>query len=376
MKRYQATILSICLIQASACLYAQNNYNIPGYRDGRLLNSHSRVIFQARTIFGLEAKFKNLGEITYPSDLDADGDGEIVEFVFNDGYINLSEDESTFSSDFAFDMENANVGSDGIVESFTLNRYRTSPSNEVFSESPSTTAAGWEVAYQYEWGTRQDRLRYGFIAGFAVNDLNFTTNQVVNGSFYVQTAQVNLNGPEITYVDGDVYRGASDGPSIDLASDVNFNSETEELVVQDIWGQGAVVVPSEVASWVDHDGILANLRMGPLLSYQIINRLHLQASAGLNFSYYNSNVSVRETLFDLIGASDYTVFKNHDSVDWLVGYYLEAAAYYYLNDRTAAYGSVQMFSMNSPSSDSVEGVDYEVNLKSSFVFSLGVKLAL
>jgi len=375
MKKQLLLISALFASQAATFLHAQEQ-QLPAYMDSRLINSRSRVILQARTMFGLEANFTNLGQVAYPADLDNNGDGEVIDFVFNDGFLNLSQENSTLSAEFRFDMDNATVGSDGLVDSFTLNRYRSSGTEEVFSESPSSAPTGWEVAYQYEWGNRSDRIRFGVIAGFAMNNLDFSTKQIINGDMYVQTARVSLNGPEISYTEGGSYLGSPDGPLVDLQNDVTFDPNVENLVVQDVWGEGEVVVPSQVTSMIDNNGVIANFRMGPLFNYHIGKRIHLQASVGVNVAYYNSTVTVTQTLENLVKNNDFTVFKSVDTGEFLAGYYLEGSAYYYINNRTAAYTSIQMFDVNSPDSDNIEGVNYDVDMRGTVILSLGIKLAL
>jgi hypothetical protein len=346
----------------------------PPHYSNQYVNSKSQVIFQSRVIFGLKASFTNLGEINYLVDSDDDEDGDTIEYVFNDGYINLTDENATFTSDFGFQMDNANIDSRGLVSSFSLNRYRTTGTEDVYSDTDSASM-GWEVAYQYEWGTRMDRFRFGFIAGIGLNEFGFEVNETIDGEVYRQTAQVSLDGAEISFVENGAYTGAEGGPVINLEEDLDFDPGEEFLLVQDVWQTGEVVVSSQVNSTVELDGVLATMRFGPTFSYKPFNRFHLKGSAGLSLNYMNTDASVWESMDFLLNTGTQTSYENSNAHDWLYGFYAEGSFYYYLNERTAAYGAIQLFHTGNADPAESEGVLYEVDLQSGIVFSLGLQLS-
>lgn len=355
-------------------IFAQEPKADPRYFDTRYLNSHSKLTLQTRFVFGLEASFSNLGELDYPVDTDEDEDGVFIDYLFSDGYIDLIDTDSLYTSDFQFQMVNAEMNHEGFVESFTLNQYRSTPSLEEFIDE-GEVSSGWELAYQYEWGTRSDKFRFGILAGFALNSAEYSVSETVTGDLYVQSAQVVFDNPQITYIRDGVYTGSTDGPSIHIEDDMEFDQDQESLVVQDVWQVGEVIVPSEVDASADLDVVITNFRLGPTLTYKITDRLHFQGSAGLNLTYVYQDVAVQESMEYLLNIGVTQVFSTDNHTDWLGGYYVDGTFYYYINERTAAYGSLQAFRTDNPNPSSSEGVKYKINLKNNIVFSFGLQLS-
>ena len=370
------TLIAVGLPSAGP-LTAQVDLWDPARLQRQQIDQHSRVILQSRVIFGVSASFANLGEVSYALDEDDDNDGDFTELLFDDGYINFEADGSTFTSDFGFQMENAEFNAEGLVDAFTLSRYRSTATDEIFEDDASSV--GWEVAYQYQFGRPRDRFRYGFVAGFALNRFEFNIEETVNGQLFSQTATVSLTNPQITYVAGGTYRGGPDGPSIDLEQDLDFDPNAEGPVTQSVWPEGEVIVPADVDSTVDLETIFTNFRLGPTISWQPFDRFHLQASAGFNLTYFYQDVDILETItfVENIGGAttDFTDGDDKtDSSEWLAGFYVEGAAYYYLNNHAAIYGSWQVFDTNNPEPAETEDVVYEVDLADTMVISVGLEM--
>ncbi len=372
-RRFIRTAFLLSLISTTA--QGQGSSNLPSSFDTRYVNSHTTLRFQSRFVFGIDATFTNLGELGYPEDTDDDEDGEFIDFLFSDGYIDLASEDTSYTSAFQFQMDNASVDQDGFVDSFNLNRYRSTASDDVFTVDDDISI-GWEFAYQHEWGTRHDRLRYGLLAGLAINRFNFGLNETVNGDMYMQTATVTLDGPRISYVESGVYTGSTDGPSINVDEDMSFDTDTESPVVQDVWQVGEVIVPSTVNAFADLDVVLTNFRLGPTIDYRITDRFHVMGSAGLNLTFMHQDITVAQNMDYLLNIGATGSYERNSTTDWLGGYYVEGGFYYYINESTAAYGSISTFKANNPDTQAgEEGVRYNVNLKDNIVFSLGVKLS-
>ncbi len=372
MKLHLAPITCLLSLVLPMAATGQEPKSDPAFYQSALINSHSRLIVQAKALFGIEASFSNLGEIGYPTDESDDGD--LLEYYFNDGYINLLDDSSTLTSDFQFEMDNAQVNLSGLVESFTLSRYRSTATDEIFNESPDSKL-GWEIAYQYEWGSRKSKLRWGIVTGVALNDMDFNTTQTINGEMYIQTAQITFTNPSISYVSGETYYGSADGPMISLQDNLVMDLSQESLVYQDVWQGDPVLIASDVTSRVNMDGILANLRIGPTVNYAMNDRLHLQGGIGVSYTYFSYNVSVWESLNNTLLNSSYTEYDDQTQGQWLPGYYIESALYYSINERTSLFSSLQIQGLDNPGTGSVEDVQYDVDLNGTYSISVGLNMA-
>lgn len=337
-------------------------------------------------LFGVTARIENLGNIGYPESEDGNT------LLFDDGFITLPTDPDADSTSlFGFSMENAKYNIDGDVTSFELNRYRSESTGQSI-EQDIDGSHGWEVTYDYFWGSRKDRWRLGVRAGFAINDLDFDSSTVVHGRLLVQTARINL-GPGISYSPGGGYdgRNGEGGPSVkvpnaDEAEGINSGEgymdpstdltvDAEHDYVEYIYQTGEEqVVASTVNTVFQSNGVMAMARVGPILSLRLAYGFQVEVSAGLLGLYYSSEISMYEVLTLPVtgGRRAETVFASESDVLW--GYYAEGLLRYSLTDRVSFYTGMMYFDLqNQPKADISES-RYLVTFDTPVIASAGVSV--
>ncbi len=373
MKLFSAIILlGLTLGPSFALAQPQYFYRRPDPKEPK-----SRISFSGQVLFGIETEVQNLGNIGYPT---TGGDSDVL--LFNDGYVAPHPGGGEATSDYGFEMDNARYDADGYVTSFDLTRYR--------SESLGTTAAadlssayGWEVAYDYQWGTRTDRFRLGIRAGISLNNLDFASTSTVDGRLIFQRATFDVPDGTISHEEGGSYQGSGSGgsPAIDIdpAQDLTGGAGEQE-VVEPVWNGEDVVVPSRVNSIFTLDGLLANLRVGPTLAMQLAWGFDLELSAGLMGVYYTSDITMRERLLNLptnetiFAEANAQEFESGTEGEFLFGVYGEGLLRYRATERVSLYSSLLYMSVQDPSSRALDSVDYQISFETPVIATGGLSV--
>lgn len=341
------------------------------YRRPQIKEDKSRISFSAQVLSGIDVELRNLGTLHYPG-----GNSGEFPLQFNDGYVQPVAG-SDLTSDLGFLMENARVNADGYVESFDLTRYRSESLGAGFKEEISS-GYGWEVVYDYQWGSRKDRFRLGVRAGMSLNRLQFDADTTVEGKYLMQTATFHFSEPSISHssAPGAFYIGnPAGGPAVNPHVDL---VETE--VVERVWDGDDVVVPSRVRNQFKLDGLAFNARLGPTLAVRLLNRFDFEVSAGAVGVYYDADISMRKTLLNLpfsgnLAGGPSAAWEEHGSdSEFLYGFYGEGLLRFHASERTSFYLSAVYMSLNNPESTALPETEYEVSFDSPMMLALGVSL--
>jgi len=341
------------------------------YRRPQLKEDRSRISFSAQFLTGVNVELRNLGTIDYPG-----GDSSEFPRQFNDGYVQPVAD-SDLTSDLGFMMENASVDENGYVTSFDLTRYRSETLGAGLEEEISS-GYGWEVVYDYQWGSRKDRFRLGVRAGISLNRLQFDSDTTVEGKYIMQTGTFHFSEPSISHssAPGAYYIGrASGGPTVNPNVDL-----IESEVVEPVWNGDDVVVPSQVRSQFKLDGLAVNARVGPTLAIRILNRLDFEVSAGAVGVYYNADIEMKKNLLNLPLSDNFaggptTAFEESGTdSEFIYGFYGEGLLRFHATERTSFYVSAVYMSLNNPESSALKNTDYEIAFDSPMMLAVGVSL--
>lgn len=357
MRFAKTFVLLAALLAGATAAHAQRFF------EEQQLTQNTKVTFSSRIMYGVEGTFSNVGEIRYPED-----DDGVVELVFNDGYINKPTEQSTKTSDFGFEMDNATTNAEGEVSAFTLNRYRSLPGEDQFSDD-SGLSHGWEFTYQYEFGHQTDRLRFGLMSGLAMNDLDVSTSVTATGTLLRQQLTIEVDGG-IIFVPNSRYTGGDSGPQIEVPGQVG----DEEEVVQDRWDGDPEAVPALVDADMELDGVLANFRLGPTVSYRPFENIFVNAAIGASGIFYGSTFTTTEVLTNSLLAQEQIESSSESTGEFLYGYFGELSVVYNLNEQTSVHLGVQYFGIvDNPSGTSEESeVGYELDLQDGFVVTTGI----
>lgn len=347
----------------------------------------STISFGARMLTGVQLDLSNLGEVDYPSvDPSQIPEGQVV-FAFHNGQINFDPDADSTSA-FSFLWENAHLVDSPtatnpdrqLATGFDMSRYRSQSTGAGASADPES-AYGWEVTYNYQWGKASDRFRFGYLAGFAINNLDFQYNNTVSGRGIYQSITIQLpDGQEIAYVPGEsIYIGDPKGgsyirPGIDFPD--NLEGLEEFLSGYWDWSTGEFVeTESQVATSLDYDGIMAMLRFGPTFSWRIVRDLNLDLSAGILGMYLNSRVSLQQALVNLPTSNDYIDRTQVEASDYLLGFYGEGALRYQMTDRVGFYTSLMYFQTQKVENKDLGTASYDLSLDSPLIGTAGMRVA-
>jgi hypothetical protein len=385
-----ASLALLALTLGAPLLEAQR----PIYRQARVEEQNSRVGFSARVMLGVDLSLSNLGSVSYPElspGLEREGrtgyqfsDGALlVDIVGYDANNNPILADATANFQFAY--ENATIArvptsfdqhQDAIVD-FSLSRYR-SASFGATGEADGESNYGWEITYQYEFGKSTDRLRFGFIGGVAINNLDFSYAGTVQGDAFVQSFVLRPNRPIILGPNdnrtGFWSSGQDDGYEIDLDENpIDLNAPDDRFL--DYGNDGLAPVIAEVASNFDYDGILAMLRLGPSVNLRIIDHVHAELSAGLVGVYLNSRIRLDQVLLNLptLPSDPGDVFEQ-DRSDYLLGYFAEGLLRYQMTPRVGFYGSLMYLKVQDLGNTTIGDVHYDLSLQSPMFATAGMRL--
>ncbi len=345
------------------------------------------ISFSARMLFGVQLDLANLGEVGYPTvDPQLIPEGQVA-YVFNNGQI-LFDPDADFTSDFSFAWENAHLEDSPtaldpnrqVATGFDVSRFRSQSTGATGSADPDSSY-GWEVSYQYQWGKRTDRFRFGYLAGFAVNNLDFGYQNTVTGRGIFQSITIDLpDGQEITYVPGEsIYIGDPESgyylePGVSFPGDLG---DLEEFLsgYWD-WSTGEFIeTDSRVATNLSYDGIMAMVRLGPTFSWRIIKDLNLDLSAGVLGMYLNSKITLQQALINLPTSNNYVDRAQVETSDYLLGVFGEGSLRYQMTDRVGFYTGLMYFKTQDVKSKQIGTAEYELGLDTPLIGTAGMRVA-
>jgi len=303
-------------------------------------DSTNRVTLSLRFGLNLHAKFSGFGT--------AAGAGQ-----YFDGYV-LTDSTGNYlgyTSNWGYD----HAGQYNPNNTFTFNR----PSlvgNSAGNTGGDTSGPGFEIAYDHQFGVKEDwhNLRYGLEG--ALNYLNISLNNSGSSSTAIATDTYTFGG-----IPGQIpaagYRGTYNGNPGDpvLVAGATPGSATGTLQTKDnfsadLWGG----------------------RLGPYVELPLgkQEQFTLALSGGLALGLINANESWQETLTPLNGSPS-TISGGGSSFDILWGWYLGATANYQLNKQWGLSAGLQYQDLGTYSHN-FSGRNAQLDLSQALYFQVGV----
>lgn len=364
MSIYRLLLLSLFIVCGVA-----GQQGLPEFMIREVPPQHHGWRINFRIPFGAEARFENLGDVQYPSD-------ENIDFVFNNGYIDRTFADSDETSDFSFQMSQAEFNIDGFVTSAELTRFRTESLEPPATES-SSASYGWEVAYQYEFGHRNDKLRWGLIVGFSFDRHAFSIERDVSGKFFQQTATlIDLADLQITYVPGGTYVGSANGPSVSFSDQILFDETSESPVFQEVIDGELVTVDGIIDTDLELKAQTFTMRVGPTMRYLMNERWRIEGGVGANLAWLSSKFRIREILVNTPVAFEQLDFEQNDEGEFVAGAFAELGVRYRISNRASAYVSGMYSSLAEGDTHQLDSVLYRADLSSVYGVVFGVKIHL
>lgn len=365
----QSFLLLSGLLLVGADLQAQTSVPNPF---ARRTPAEMRVFMSTRWMFGVDVRFDNIGTVEFQEGQTSSATGERIQF--SDGFIEVDPVGSEVTSNFRFAYDNATVGQDGYVDSFSLTRYAAESRGE-FIEDEADVGAGVEVGFQYLTTTFfNERVRFGVIGGLGINKIDTSQNSAVESDFFRQVATVTLENSQITPEDGGFYVGGPDGPVIDLSNGLVFDPGAIEQVQQELPGQGVVAVPGLVEGLFEVDGLSTGLRLGATAEARLFNNVLLEVGGGISAVYLYSDLTISQTLTNTILADDIQIQANQTDTEWFIGPYAEARLSYQFNRATRFFIGAQYMSAEESLRQDIGGVESRVVLNQPFWAEIGINI--
>lgn len=375
----------------------------PVYRRPVQEEKRSTVGFSTRMLLGVSLELHNLGDVGFPV-TGADPTGDRQTFEFANGQVAArivgedAEGNPIFADNtsyFRFSLDggtavietiDTSFNSDQLaVTAFTLESYR-SQSRGASAEATAASNYGWEVTYGYQFGTSEDRFRWGFMAGFSIGNLDFDLkDHTVVGDAYVRRFTFTPNTP-ILLPDG-VNLNGSWGSAEDSGKYVISTEEFSQFPTEENANTGGVryedydadqtygPVDTKVAVNFEYDGIMAMLRIGPTADLRLIDELHLELSAGLVGVYLGSRITLTQALLNLPTSTidpDDTYKETRN--DYLFGYFAEGLLRYQMTPRVGFFSSMMYMNVSTPKDTVVGTVPYDLALTSPVFATAGMRL--
>jgi len=325
-----------------------------------------QVFFGAKTLFGVDVSFSNLGDMPY-----IQGEDSLYTFEFNDGYIDIPFEDAEFTTRFAFNYENATEGPDGEVESFTLTRYRSAGVGESYTEDLDFST-GWELGSHYDMWKLSNRVTVGFTiaGGFTPLRASYQSAEI-KGELFRQTVEVPLSGPQIDYAESGSYTGGGFGGPYVLLDDLAFDASLEDRVAQILANGDIVLVDALINGSYELLGGIGSVRTGTYLDIYLTERLILHLGVGFLASYLSYDFKVDQSLISTTLADSYRISSNINEGQWLVGGYAELNMIYRINQKTSVYAGAQGQFIQDFDSRSVDDMVLDIRIGTSTQFQAG-----
>lgn len=324
---------------------------------------------------GLDVSFSELGNVTGLQDVVDEGTG-LTSYNFINGNVIESSTESSLTSNYAFvyDPFYTTAGEDGYVDSATLFRFQSRSTGTNANEDLGSV--GWEIGFDYDGG-RFGKIKWGISGGLAINAFDAKHTASFESDLYRETADIDLSGTEITYVEGDTYVGGDEGPVIDIDTDYTPNPDGYEPVQQEIFQNGQIVVvdvPAMIDGSYEIDGILGSFHIGPIVEVPLGRKLKIQAGGGLSATYFSSTFTSDQTITNAGVVGGYNELLIGDAEGWLIGQYGELNVIYQFNERMNVYFGIQFQQSDNYQHLLESGVSAEVSTESWFLMHGGMNV--
>lgn len=369
MSRRIHFLFLLATLAASTAAWAQR----PVYRRAPTEEQHSKVGFSTRILFGAKMTMSNLGSVDYRPTTVAD-DGTIT-YEFSDGSVTFNPNEQDYAQDFKFDADTFDYaptglnGNQQLITEFTLTNYR-SESDGANVEADASGHYGWEVTYEYQWGKSTDRVRFGFIAGWALQNLDFN---------YFGTDPYTIYEKEVAFSteDGSLTKAIVYDPTASTYTIAGGNGAEIDFTLVDFdppehffEGDAEGTVDSDLS----YNGVMAMFRIGPTIDLRIVRNLNLELSAGLLGIYLYSRMDKAETLYNIPTLKTYTESFQEEESDFLYGYFAEGMLRYQMTPRVGFFGSMMYFKVQDVGDMKIGEVTYNLTLNSPVLASAGMLL--
>lgn len=264
-----------------------------------------------------------------------DNDGNITQYVFNDGdvipYDRANVDTSTNFSYFSADqLSDSNV--------LTYNSYSAESLNQVVGGDSGLTT-GWELQYTRYIGKKNN---FGVQAGFTSSQ--FESSQA--GSFETQLFRTSFDfavtNPPIegnTNPDEPFFNGGNrpilinDPDNIPPTISDNPLSDPNTEISEIVTGEGMWDLKS--ASY--------NFRVGPIYNLTVLDNLDMSFGLGVAATYFSTELFSLEVIPLPEGeeGTPSTSANLHNDEEFLLGGYADATAVYRFTERLSMFGGVQ-----------------------------------
>jgi len=350
-------------VNSASLLLAQFEYRSSWILAGE--GRTQRMFAGTRVLGSVDLSMQNLGVMPY-----IQGEDSPYTFEFNDGYINIPNEDGDFTSEFAFLYENAKEGGNGEVESFTLTRFRSGGVGETY-ESDFGFSAGWEIGSHYDVWRLTNKISVGFTVAGGFTPLREDYSATITGELFKQTVTVPLKGPAIDYQDSGTYNGAVLGGPYILLNDLGFDASFEERVSQVLADGTSVLVDSEVSGFYELLGGMGTVRFGTYLDYYLTERLMIHLGFGFSASYVSFDFTVDQSLISSTLATPYRVQSTESGGAWLMGAYAELNVVYRFSRKTAVYAGAQRHFIEDFETNTIDETVFDVRLGQPTQFQAG-----
>lgn len=220
----------------------------------------------------------------------------------------------------------------------TFHRYASAATDEVF-EGSGSGAIGWEINYT-KYINRKRNI--GVQVGFAFDGYDSRFNETIGADLIVASfVHEALSGviPDLGDPDEDGnytrFIGEKVRDNVDEGDPLSWLASEE--TVETLLSEG------EVDAFADFRSSLYNFRAGPTYNVSFNKFSGLQVGAGVNAAYFTGRFSAYEVLMNPTGTQSLSNdLTTTEEAEWQVGGYLDANAYYNVNERVSVFSGAQV----------------------------------
>ncbi len=356
--RVSRLLLSAILLGAGASLWAQQ----PRYVPPPPPTKHTQFQLRLRYMLPPDVGFKGLGSVSFLDNYESSSNdflGTERYVLYDDGFIaqdynyagevegsttqneripSPNTDGSTFFSYSNPEQLNADDPT-----KLTYHRYASEAPDEVF-EGSGSGAMGWEINYT-KYINRKRNI--GLQVGFAFDGYDSRFNETIGADLIVASfVHEAISGiiPDLGEPDDDGNYTSYLGDRVTEFSedDDRISWLASEESIETLIGEG------EVDAMADFRSSLYNFKAGPTYNMAFNKYAGLQLGAGVNAVYFTGRFSAYEILMNPTGSESLSNdLTTTEEAEWQVGGYLDANAYYNLNERVSLFSGAQVQSGSS-----------------------------
>jgi hypothetical protein len=225
-----------------------------------------------------------------------------------------------------------------------FHRYASATPTEFILEGSASGAMGWELNYtKYINRTRN----LGIQVGFSFTGFDSRFNDTIDADLYVQEFKHRMADGDVVpdlpdpieNEDGTITQDPYVGDQI--RDEVDSGNLLEWLAVEET--EELIPAGATVDSRADLRSSVYNLRAGPTYSLGVGQRFSFNLGAGLTALYFSGRFSAYEILMiDPDGVNPSRALSTTEEAEWQVGGYVDANAYYHLNERINVFSGMQV----------------------------------